>query len=121
MLSSVLGIPALTLSNLSGFELLIAGALLLGVAAMLLALSGERRVSLKRSAAIDELAVYLDRMTEALDRISQDTSRMSREVLANRPADRPVERRTERKAETPADPQKTEPETRHVAYSMFGR
>src|SRR5438445_12800105 len=67
LVSTALAIPQIPLSNFSAFELLVAGALLLGIATLLLALSRERRVSVKRSAATDELAVHRERIGKALD------------------------------------------------------
>ena len=73
LVSTALAIPQIPLSNFSAFQLLVAGALLLGTATLLLALSRERRVSVKRSAATDELAVHMVRIAEALERIANQT------------------------------------------------
>jgi hypothetical protein len=101
--ATVLASPAIALPNLSGFQFLVAGALLLGVAALLLALSRERRVSVKRSAMTDELAVQMGRIADALERIANYRAR-----LAPR---RQIRTETERADE----------EAHRVAYSMFGR
>jgi len=79
LVSTALAIPQIPLSNFSAFQLLVAGALLLGIATLLLALSRERRVSVKRSAATDELAVHMVRIAEALSasRIKPPNARTS--------------------------------------------
>ena len=98
---------AIPIPSLSGFQLLVAGALLLGVAALILALSRERRVSVKRSAMTDELAVQMGRIAEALERIARHTSERSRLASSRRQ----VRTETERADE----------EAHRIAYSMFGR
>lgn len=65
--------------HISSFQILLAGALLLGIAGFLLGLSRGRRVTLQRSATTDDVAIQLARIAEALERI------------AGRPADRLIE------------------------------
>ena len=100
-----LAFPRSLLSNMTAFQFLIAGALLLGVAAFLLALSREHRISLKRSVVSDELAIHLGRIADALDRIASQ----SRSHIAA--PQKPENPETVRPSETP----------RHISYSMFGR
>ena len=107
LLTAALAIPKITLSNFTAFQLLVLGALLLGVAALLLALSRERRVSVKRSAATDELAVHMVRIAEALERIANHTT--ERAHLAS--SRRQVKTETER----------ADDDAHRIAYSMFGR
>ena len=107
LVGTALAISQIPLSNFSAFQLLVAGALLLGIATLLLALSRERRVSVKRSAATDELAVHLVRIAEALERIANQTTERAH-LAASR---HQVRTETERANE----------EAHRVAYSMFGR
>ena len=102
-----LAFPRSLLSNMTAFQFLIAGALLLGVAAILMALGREHRISLKRSVVSDELAIHLGRIADALDRI------------ANQPGERPHFTNSQK----PENSETTRPpeNTRHIAYSMFGR
>jgi hypothetical protein len=107
LLNAALAFPGLTLSNVTGFQLLVAGGLLLGVAAFLLALSRERRVSVKRSVVTDELTVHTGRIAEALERIANQAN--ERAHLA-----------ASRKHEQP-EPERASEEAHHIVYSMFGR
>ena len=107
LVGTALAIPQIPLSNFSAFQLLVAGALLLGIATLLLALSRERRVSVKRSAATDELAVHMVRIAEALERIANQTTERAH-LAASR---HQVRTETERANE----------EAHRIAYSMFGR
>jgi hypothetical protein len=108
MLNAALAFPGgMALSNVTAFQLLIAGGLLLGVAAFLLALSRERRVSMKRSVVTDELTVHTGRIAEALERIANQAN--ERAHLA-----------ASRKREQP-EPERASEEAHHIAYSMFGR
>jgi hypothetical protein len=107
LVSTAAAIPQIPFSNFSAFQLLVAGALLLGIAALLLALSRERRVSVKRSAATDELAVHMVRIAEALERIANHATERAH-LTASR---RQVKTETERADE----------EAHRIAYSMFGR
>ena len=99
--------------TITSLQFLGAGALLLGVAALLLAFTRERRTSLKRSTVTDELAIHLGRIADALDRI------------ANQPSERAMWRASRQRAEAspsrPAGPAVESPETHGVSYSMFGR
>jgi len=102
-----LAFPRSLLSNMSAFQFLIAGALLLGVAAILMALAREHRISLKRSVVSDELAIHLGKIADALDRIASQ----SRDRTLIAPPQKPEIPETMRPTETP----------RRIAYSMFGR
>ncbi len=102
-----LAVPRSLLSNVTAFQLLIAGALFLGVAAILMALAREQRISLKRSVVSDELAINIGRIADALDRIASQTRERSH--LTNPPnAENSGAERASGKAH-------------HIAYSMFGR
>jgi hypothetical protein len=107
LLAATLALPKITLTNFSAFQLLVAGALLLGIAALLLALSRERRVSVKRTAVTDEMAVQMVRIAEALERIANHMTERAH-LAASR---RQVRTETERADE----------EAHRIAYSMFGR
>jgi len=107
LLNAALAFPGMTLSNITGFQLLLAGGLLLGVAAFLLALSRERRVSLKRSVVTDELAVHTGRIADALERIANQANERAH-VAASRKHEQP-------------EPERASEEAHHIAYSMFGR
>ena len=107
MLNAALAFPGLALSNVTAFQLLIAGGLLLGVAAFLLALSRERRVAMKRSVVTDELTVHTGRIAEALERIANQ---------ANERAHLAASRKREQ-----TEPERASEEAHHIAYSMFGR
>ena len=97
LVSTALAIPQIPLSNFSAFQLLVAGALLLGIATLLLALSRERRVSVKRSAATDELAVHMVRIADALERIAnQTTERAHLAALVTRSEPKPSRRTRKR-------------------------
>jgi len=99
--------PVMSLSNVTAFQLLIAGGLLLAVAALLLALGRVRRVSVKPSPVTEELAIHMGRIANAL------------ENLANPLRDR--SHFTDSHERPPVLPEKTTEDTRHVAYSIFGR
>jgi len=107
LFNAALAAPGMSLSNVTAFQLLIAGGLLLAVAALLLALSRVRRVSVKPSPVTEELAIHMGRIANAL------------ENLANPLRDR--SHFTDSRERTPVAPEKTTEETRHVAYSIFGR
>ena len=104
---AALALPGMSLSNVTAFQLLIAGGLLLAVAALLLALSRVRRVSVKPSPVTEELAIHMGRIANAL------------ENLANPLRDR--SHFTDSRERVPVQPEKTTEETRHVSYSIFGR
>jgi hypothetical protein len=98
----------MALSNVTAFQLLIAGALLLALAAFLLALSRERRVSVKPSNVTEELAIHLGRIANALENLA-DPLRDRSHFTASRERE-------------PAPPEKTAEEApHHVSYSIFGR
>jgi len=107
LLSSSLDIQKSLLSNLTAFQLLVAGALLLGVAAFLMALGRERRVSLKRSVVTDELAIHLGRIADSLDRIANQTRDRAHPTASRSP-------------EIPAT-ETSHDKAHHISYSMFGR
>ena len=67
LLNMVFAGSGFELSNVTAFQLLIAGGLLLAIAVFLLAWTRERRVSVKSSAVTDEIAVYLGRIAHALE------------------------------------------------------
>jgi hypothetical protein len=103
-----LAFPGSLLSNMTAFQFLIAGALLLGVAAILMAISREHRISLKRSGVSDELAIHLGRIADALDRIAVQTREQTHFAAPQKPEI----------SETVRPPN----ENPHpIAYSMFGR
>src|SRR5258707_4367058 len=102
----MVGFPKLSFSQLSSFQLLIAGGLLLGVAAFMLALSRERRVSIRPSVVSDELAIHLARIADAL------------EWFAANPNSRP--QMTDRAQPNSGAPTDIE-QPHRVSYSMFGR
>ena len=105
--TTALAVAGISLSNVTAFQLLVAGGLLLAVAAFLLALSRERRVSMRSSAVTDELAIHMSRIANAL------------ENLANPTRDR--SHFTDSSEQTVARPEKASEEAHRVAYSMFGR
>jgi hypothetical protein len=102
-----LAFPRSLLSNMTAFQFLIAGALLLGVAAFLLALSREHRISLKRSVVSDELAMHLGRIADALDRIANQTRERTHLAVPQKPEN--------------AESVRQNDQPHHIAYSMFGR
>jgi hypothetical protein len=105
-LNAALAVPGITLSNVTAFQLLIAGALLLALAAFLLALSRERRVSVKPSNVTEELAVHMGRIANALENLADPLRDRSHFTASREPA-----------------PQEKTPEEapHHVSYSIFGR
>jgi len=107
LLNGALAVPGMALSNVTAFQLLIAGGLLLGVAAFLLALSRERRVSVKPSVVTDELTVHTGRIAEALERIANQANEGAH-LAASRKHEQP-------------EPERASEEAHHIAYSMFGR
>ena len=107
LLNTLLAGSGFTLSNLTAFQLLIAAGLFLGVAALMLALSRERRVSLRASAVTEELAVHLRRIANALENLA-DPLRDRSHFTDSR--DRDV-----------VCPEKPSEDSRQVSYSMFGR
>jgi hypothetical protein len=104
---TALAVSGISLSNVTAFQLLVAGGLLLAVAALMLAISRERRVSMKPSAVTDELAIHMSRIANAL------------ENLANPTRDR--SHFTDSREQEVARPEKASEEAHRVAYSMFGR
>lgn len=107
LLNAALAVPKMSLSNVTAFQLLVAGGLLLAVATLLLALSRVRSVSVKPSPVTEELAIHMGRIANAL------------ENLANPLRDR--SHFTDSREQTPVAPEKTTEDTRHVSYSIFGR
>jgi hypothetical protein len=97
----------------NSLQLLGVGALLLGVAALLLAFSRERRMRLSRSAVTDELAIHMGRIADSLERITMQLSdRASWQAVAQQKVDISAPR---------LDEPVSNPPERHVALSMFGR
>ena len=96
------------------------GALLLGVAALLLAFSRERRTTLKRSIVTDELAIHMSRIADALDRIGNQQSERASDRASNRTRWQESRPKAEvlPSIDAPAEPS---PEWHGVSYSMFGR
>lgn len=92
------------------------GALLLGIAALLLAFSRERRTTLKRSIVTDELSIHMGRIADALDRIANQASDRA-SYRANWRESRP---KAEVLPSTDA-PAEASPEWHGVSYSMYGR
>jgi hypothetical protein len=107
LLNAALPVSGMSLSNVTAFQLLVAGGLLLAVATLLLALSRVRSVSVKPSPVTEELAIHMGRIANAL------------ENLANPLRDRA--HFTDSRERTPVAPEKTTEDTRHVSYSIFGR
>jgi hypothetical protein len=108
LLNTALAASGMALSNVTAFQLLIAGGLFLGLAAFLLALSRERRVSVKPSAVTEELATHMVRIANALENLADPLRDRSHFTDSNVRA--PV-----------VSPEKTTEDTRHVSYSIFGR
>jgi hypothetical protein len=104
---TALAVPGIGLSNFTAFQLLVAGGLLLAVAALMLAISRERRVLVKHSTVTEELSVHMSRIANAL------------ENLANPTRDR--SHFTDSREQEAARPEKASDEAHRVAYSMFGR
>ena len=102
----MVGFPKSILSQLSSFQLLIAGGVLLGVAGFMLALSRERRVSIKRSVVSDELVIHLARIADALEWFA-----------ANQNSRPNVTDRVQPNSGAPAGVE----QPHRVSYSMFGR
>ncbi|HVH50226.1 MAG TPA: hypothetical protein VM781_01060 [Candidatus Bathyarchaeia archaeon] len=107
LLNAALAASGMSLSNVTAFQLLIAGGLLLGVAALLLAVSRVRRVAVKPSPVTEELAIHMGRIANALENLAHPQRDPSHLTDSH-----------ERAAVTP---EKTTEDTRHVAYSIFGR
>jgi hypothetical protein len=104
---TALAVPGISLSNVTAFQLLVAGGLLLAVAAFLLALSRERRVSMRSSAVTDELAIHMSRIANALENIANPTRDRSHF--------------TDSSEHEVTPPEKASEEAHRVAYSMFVR
>jgi hypothetical protein len=106
--------------SITTFQMLGLGALLLGVAAMLLAFARGRRTTLRRSEVTEGLTAEMARIAEALERIAdQGASRMMRRAAqdaasATSASAAPAAKGVEPVPETPPAP-------RRIAYSMFGR
>jgi hypothetical protein len=108
MLNTALAASGMALSNITAFQLLIAGALLLGLAAFMLALSRERLVSVRPSAVTEELAIHMGRIANALENLADPLRDRSHFTDSNVRA--PV-----------APPEKTTEVPHRVSYSIFGR
>jgi hypothetical protein len=92
--------------TITTFQLLLAGGLLLGAAALLLAFARGKRIALQRSVVTDEIAIQLARIGDALER-------QTHEMASRRIAE------MQRQADLPAlnSGQGAHP----ISYSMFGR
>jgi hypothetical protein len=99
MLNTALAASGMALSNITAFQLLIAGAL---------ALSRERRVSVKPSAVTEELAIHMGRIANALENLADPLRDRSHFTDSNVRA--PV-----------VPPEKTTEVPHRVSYSIFGR
>lgn len=101
--------PGITLAGhtISMFQLLFVGGLLLGVAALLLALARGKRIAVQRSVVTDEMAIHLGRIADQLERLADEVraGRVSRET-------RPPEISL---------PPKPDEEAHPISFSMFGR
>src|SRR5215467_2297098 len=98
----------------TSLELLVAGALLLCVAAILMGYRRDLKATLRQSAVTDRLAEDLGRIANALER------------LADQPADRAIREAARRSAATIGTPVESVPdaepageEAHRVAYSIF--
>jgi hypothetical protein len=93
--------------TITTMQLLLAGGLLLGVAAALLALARGKRVSLQRSVVTDSIAIDLGRIAAALEQLAAEAT---------------ARRLMEEKQRAGAALSPVEGEEKHpVSYSMFGR
>ena len=110
MLSDVLLPLPRFFESLSSFQLLMAGAVLLGVAAFLLAYAHGRRVALQRTVVTEDWALQLTRIANALERI------------AAWPADGLIAE-TPRRHSVPIEDAAPPPEVKEhsILNSMFGR
>jgi len=101
--------PGITLAGhtITTFQLLLLGGVLLGAAALLLALARGKRVAVQRSVVTDELAIHLGRIADLLERLSDEVraARVSRET------------RTPGISLPPRPGEEQHP----ISYSMFGR
>jgi len=100
--------PGITFAGytISTFQLLLAGGLLLGAAALLLVFARGKRIALQRSVVTDEIAIQLGRIADAVERQTQ-------ELASRRIAE------TQRQTELPA--LNSNEGARPISYSMFGR
>jgi hypothetical protein len=100
--------PGITFAGytISTFQLLLAGGLLLGAAALLLVFARGKRIALQRSVVTDEIAIQLGRIADAMERQTQ-------ELASRRIAE------TQRQTELPA--LNSSEGARPISYSMFGR
>ena len=102
----------------TSFQLLVAGGLLLCVAAILMGYRRDLKATVRQSAVTDRLAEDLGRIANALERIASQPADAAIRDAARRSAAKmgaPVEER-----ETPAAEPASE-EAHRVAYSIFGR
>jgi len=104
--------------SITTFQMLGLGALLLGVAAMLLAIARGRKTTLKRSEVTEDLTAEMARIAEALERIAdQGASQMMRQDAQD--AARAPTAASEAKDAEPVP--ETPPAPHRIPYSMFGR
>lgn len=100
---------------ISSTELLVAGAVLLAIAAVMLAFGRRQKIALTRSAVTDELALQLARIADMLER---QAFRPNQPIAAEplKQIDAPPSKEI---AEAPS--QKVPERTHAISYSMFGR
>ena len=108
-------VPSLPFTSV---QLFVAGGLLLFVVGLMIGIR-KQRVSVQRSFFTDELMIYLSRIADAVER---QADRPTVQEIANMIDRRIAEHR--RNAETNAAAgagDSSDPKSRPVAYSMFGR
>jgi hypothetical protein len=101
--------PGITFAGytISTFQLLLAGGLLLGTAALLLVFARGKRIALQRSVVTDEFAILLSRIADAVERQAQELA--ARRIM-------------EEKQRTNVTLPPAAGEEKHpISYSMFGR
>jgi hypothetical protein len=101
--------PGITLAGhtITMFQLLLAGGVLLGAAALLLALAHGKRIALQRSVVTDEMAIQLGRIADSLEHLANETA-VWRQAATTRQS-------------TVSLPPKPGEEAHPISYSMFGR
>jgi hypothetical protein len=93
--------------TVSSAELLLAAAVLLGIAALLLLFTRQQKIALQRSWVADEFILHLSRIADALER----------------QASRPIQPTVAEASKEPAPPAQTKivDEVHTMPYSMLGR
>lgn len=102
---------------ISSTELLVAGAVLLAIAAVMLAFGRRQRIALHRSPVTEELALHLSRIADVLERQAMRPIQPVQSVFSE-PSKRPEEG-PKRIEATPLEEPSVAP--RPIPYSMFGR